>query len=809
MARNKLALRILGWLALALLVLGIAAALGAAVTINRMQDGLPAIDSLRQLQLSEPLRIYSRDGRLIGEFGAERRATLTYSELPQPLVRAFLAAEDDRFFEHPGVDWRGLARAAVKLALTGQKSQGGSTITMQLARNVFLSSERTFTRKFREILLALQIDDDLSKEEILQIYLNKIFLGERAYGVGAAALVYFGKPVEELTLSEMAVIAGLPKAPSRDNPVANVQRATERRNYVLRRMADLGWITEQDYQAALAEPVLVHPYKPKVELEADYVAEMVRAEVYAQYGDEAYTRGLTVVTTVDSKRQTVANAALRSALYAYDERHGYRGVEGTVPVEVLELDDSQALAEAMQGYRPIAGAYPVVVTAFAPDVIKVRGVQGALSLPASAFEWAGLSAKRPLKPGDVIRVRAQDGEPRLAQIPEVQGAFVALDPDDGAIQALVGGLDFFEGKFNRAIQARRQTGSGFKPFLYSAAMHNGYTPASVILDAPVVFDDPMLESSWRPENYGGDIKGPMRLREALVQSRNLVSIRLLQAIGLNAARDYIPRFGLPADRLPRDLTMALGSAVFTPLEVARGYATIANGGFVIDPYFIVSIQDNLGNELFRAKPRRACESCWQERLAEAEAADSASLSLPDPNEDSATALVAEDEAEDWIPADKTIEPEVAWLITDVMRDVARRGTAARVAQLGRRDLAGKTGTTNDETDAWFNGFQRHLVAVTWVGFDQPAPLGRGEVGGRAALPAWMDFMRVALDGVPEESLPRPPGLVNVRIDPETGRLAAPGDPDAIFETVQRDHMPEPADTPRFQREQQSDLQDLF
>ncbi|MDD3765049.1 MAG: penicillin-binding protein 1A [Nevskiales bacterium] len=799
----------LAWLASLLLLLGTITLLGAFVAIKNLSRDLPSVDAIQELTLSEPLRIYTRDGQLIGEFGAERRATLRYSELPPLLVQAFLAAEDDRFFEHPGVDWQGLVRAAVKLALTGEKSQGGSTITMQLARNVFLSNERTFTRKFREILLALQMEDRLSKEQILEIYLNKIFLGERAYGVGAAALVYFGKPAGELTLGEMAVIAGLPKAPSRDNPVANPQRAVERRNYVLRRMHELGDISDLQYEQALAEPLVLRPYQVHVDVDAQYVAEMVRAELYAEYGEDAYTRGFTVTTTLDAGKQNAATAAVRQALLEYDQRHGWRGPEEQVPAGQWSVEDAASLQAVFGRHRPVAGLEAGIVTAASAERIELLTEQGPAQIAPEGFEWARLKGDKALQAGDVVRVQRDGDALRLVQVPEAQGAFVALSPDDGAIEALVGGLDFYEGKFNRATQARRQAGSGFKPFLYSAAMAKGFTPASVILDAPVVFDDPALESTWRPENYGGDIKGPMRLREALVQSRNLVSIRLLQAIGIDYARDFIPRFGLPADRLPHDLTMALGSAVFTPLEMARAYATIANGGFVIDPYFISEIRDNRGEVVFRAVPRRACEAC------EAAAGDAA-----DPNVavETGTAVAAPDvaaaagpdaDAPQWTPAPRAIDPDIIWLITDILRDVASRGTAARVRQLGRSDLAGKTGTTNDETDAWFNGFQRHQVAVAWVGFDQPTPLGRGEVGGRAALPAWMDFMKVALDGVPEEIAPRPPGLVNVRINPETGRLAAVGDPDAIFETVQADHVPEPEPEQEQQRESGADLQDLF
>jgi penicillin-binding protein 1A len=804
MSSRKPPKRVLLWLLAASLLLAIAAAVAVTVVIAQLGRDLPSVASLRELQLSVPLRVYSRDGKLIGEFGAERRALLRYEELPPRLVQAFLAAEDDRFFEHPGVDWQGLLRASIKLASTGEKAQGGSTITMQLARNVFLTSERTFTRKFKEILLALRIERELSKPEILELYLNKIFLGERAYGVGAAALVYFGQPVRELSLGEMALIAGLPKAPSRDNPVANPQRAAERRDYVLRRMHAVGHIDADELEGALAEPVVVQPYRPQVEVEADYVAEMVRAEMVARYGEEAYGRGFSVVATVDSVKQAAANEALRKALLDYDRRHGWRGPEGRVPAELLTQLDGEAFAAEFSRYNTIGGLQAAVVTRFDANGLALHTGSGPLILDTSGYEWAKLSPdKAPLQPGDVVRLQTVDGSLRLAQVPRAQGALVALSPDDGAIEALIGGFDFFAGKFNRVTQARRQAGSGFKPFLYGAAMANGFTPASVVLDAPVVFDDPRLESTWRPENYGGDIKGPMRLRDALVQSRNLVSIRLLQALGLDTGRDYIPRFGLPADRLPRDLTMALGSAVFTPLEMARAYATLANGGFLVEPYFILEIRDQAGQVVERARPQRACPECLEPVPSPVEDSEQAVLPEPTP----ATAI--SDAERDWTPAPQAVDPGVVWLVNDILHEVTVRGTAAKVAELKRSDLAGKTGTTNDETDAWFNGYQRHQVAVVWVGFDQPTPLGRGEVGGRAALPAWMDYMRVALNDVPQERLPRPPGLVSVRIDRETGRLAAAGDPDAIFETVPQDRIPPPADDAGQRRDESRGLQDLF
>jgi penicillin-binding protein 1A len=803
---SQKALRLLPWITAIALVLGIT---GVYAGRSVIESDLPSVESLRELQLSVPLRIYTEDDKLIGEFGAERRALLKYSAFPKKVVQAFLAAEDANFFEHSGVDYLGLLRAGLKLATTGEKSQGGSTITMQLARNVFLSSEKTFTSKFREILLAQKIERELSKEEILELYLNKIYLGERAYGVGAAAKVYFDKDIKDLTLSEIAVLASLPKAPSANNPVKNPERAAERRNYVLRRMLELNDITQQEYNAAIAAPVVVRQANMAVDVDAHYVAEMVRAELFTKYGEDSYSRGFTVITTINASRQLAANAALRRALLDYDERHGYRNPEARLAPElVAQLNAGGPKIDGALDERPvIAGLVPAIVVQFTPDALQLLTRNGRVTVQKDDFKWANFSDKKTLSPGDIVRIKRVGERWRLAQTPQAQAAFVALDPKDGAIQALVGGYDFFQGKFNRATQARRQVGSGFKPFLYATALENGYTPASIFLDAPVVFDDPKLESTWRPENYGGSFNGPMRMREALVQSRNLVSIRILMALGINTARDFIPRFGLPADRIPRDLTMALGSAVYTPLELARAYATIANGGYLIDPYFIREIHDASGNVIFKASPKVACTSCDAPPPADSTVAEAVAppVATPAPAAHPATAA-AQQPANGYAP--RVIDPQTIWLITDMMHDVTVRGTAAAVNSLGRSDLAGKTGTTNDETDAWFDGFQKTLVAVTWVGFDQPTPLGRGEVGGRAALPIWMDFMRVALKGVPQERLPKPYGLVNVRINPATGKLAVPGDATAIYETVQADHVPTADTNPEAPKEKAA-AEDLF
>jgi len=780
-----------------LMVAGLA---GAAFVRWGLMPDLPSTASIRELRLEEPLRIYTRDGKLMGEFGAQRRAPLDYAEFPEQVIQAFLAAEDDRFFEHPGVDWQGLVRAVVMLIATGEKSQGGSTITMQLARNVFLSPERTFTRKAREILLALQIERDMSKQEILQLYLNKIFLGNRAYGVGAAAQVYFGKELADLSLGQVALLAGLPKAPSRDNPAANPERARDRRDYVLRRMHELGFISELDHAAARAEPVMTQIERPLAEVDAHYVAEMVRAALFEEHGDALYGQGLRVTTTLDSTLQVAANDALRRALRDYDERHDYRGAEAKLPPEALaqvsaKPEESRAVLDAALDALPtVVGLHPAVVVEFKTTpklALTVLTREHALiEVPAAELEWAKLKPGA-LKRGDIVRIY-RNGEPwRLTQVPVVQGALVGLDPKDGAIRALAGGYDFFEGRFNRVIQARRQPGSGFKPFLYSAALSYGFTPASVILDAPVVFDDPALEDTWRPENYTGKFYGPTRLREALVQSRNLVSIRLLQAIGIPYARNYIAQFGLAGERMPNDLTLALGSATFTPLEIARGYAVFANGGFLVDPHFILEVVRGDGTVLFKAVPPVACAECAEAKI---EAAGQIQAPPPTPAPLPAPAELAT--LPDGTPlAPRVMEPRLAYLMRDMLRDVVTRGTGAKATELGRGDLAGKTGTTNDEADAWFNGFTSRMVAITWVGFDQPTPLGRGEVGGRAALPMWMDFMKVALKDAREDWPERPPGLVTVRVDPETGKLAAAGAPEAIFELVPAELVPTPDDAP--------------
>ncbi|MBL6749686.1 MAG: penicillin-binding protein 1A [Nevskia sp.] len=794
----------------ALLAVAAAAAVGAFFGLRAYYEPrLPAVASLHELKLGVPLRVFSHDGRLIGEFGAERRDPLRYEQIPQPLVHAFLAAEDDRFFEHPGVDWQGLVRASLVLAATGEKRQGGSTITMQLARNVFLTPERSFSRKIKEILLALKIERELNKQQILELYLNRIFLGNRAYGVGAAAQVYFGKDVDHLSLGEMATLAGLPKAPSRDNPIADPDRARERRDYVLRRMRDLRFVDAQTYRRALDEPITAHEHLPEVEVEADYIAEMARAEMFARYGEAAYTDGLNVTTTIDSARQKAATAALRGGILAFEERHGYRGPEAHLPAEVLAQLDADPSGEDVQAQleaRPQAAALVAgIVLESGPERLRVLTLGGQAEVPHGGFDWAHLP-KKPLARGDIVRLSRVDGAWRLAQLPEVEGALIALDPTDGAVQALVGGFDFRLGEYNRVTQARRQPGSGFKPFLYTAALAKGYTPASIFLDAPVVYLNADAGDDWRPGNYEGKFSGPMRLRDALAESRNLVSIRVLQALGLDYALDFLSRFGLPKERLPHDLTLALGSATLTPWEVVRGYAVFANGGFLVDPYFIESVRTADGKEVFRAHPKLACPVCDVPPPAAppapaADPAGPAAAAPPAPAEAAIDALPPPVAEADRAP--RTLAPELDYLITSMMHDVVTRGTGAAVRALGRDDLAGKTGTSNEFVDAWFNGFNPALVTTVWVGHDQPASLGRGEVGARAALPIWMDFMKSALADVPQQTLPRPPGLVDVLVNPVNGKQVPAGTPGAVADVVQADHQPPPDDGKSAVGEQQT------
>ena len=811
---------------------------------------LPGIETLKDVQLQVPLRVYAKSGELIAEFGEMKRTPLKYEEFPKYLINAVLAAEDDRFFEHPGVDYQGILRAVVHLIRTGKKGQGGSTITMQVARNFFLSREKTYLRKLNEIFLAFKIEGFLSKEEILALYLNKIYLGKRAYGFSAATQVYYGKAIDQLTVAEYAMVAGLPKAPSSYNPINNPQRALIRRNYVLGRMRILDYIDEEVYQAALATPDLAKVHGQDIELEAPYVAEMVRTDMVARYGSAAYTGGYSVYTTVNADRQRAANNALRNALLGYDRRHGYRGhlgffdlnlvaetpdkalnqatlkeeaKENTVvtKAEIEELDEFTIWRKELNKIPTFGNLIPsLVFQVNDKEAYAYTAENKVVHLPWEHIEWARTyvddntveakltSAHERLKEGDIVYTvpSAKPGCSWLAQKPTVGGALVSLAPEDGAIEALNGGFDYFESKFNRAIQAQRQPGSSFKPFIYTAALDKGYTAASIIADAPVVFDAPGLEDTWRPENYSGKFYGDTRLRLALIKSRNLVSIRLLRDIGIGYAIRYIKQFGFTGKMLPRNLSLALGSGSLTPYDLANGYAVFANGGYRVKPYLIDYIVGAKDKIIFMEQPAQVCRACRKENISlddsenkEKQKNENVAAALPVlPPDLSESFLSLMDEQERLevnqgpVPlklAEQILSPQTAFLINTMMRDVIRFGTGRRALVIGRKDLAGKTGTTNDQRDAWFTGFNADLATIAWVGFDTPRPLGDRETGARAALPMWVDFMRDALAGIEEKELEQPSGLVSVRIDPMTGRLANAKTKDAIFEFFLADQVP--------------------
>lgn len=820
-------------------ILAAGAAAGAAWYF--LKPSIPSVENMREVPLQMPLRVYSRDGLLIAQLGEYRRLPVRYEDIPPVVVQAVLAAEDDRFFEHPGFDYEGLMRAGTNLVLTGQRTQGGSTITQQLARAYFLTPERTFVRKAKELLLALQIERAFSKQEILALYLNKIFFGQRAYGVAAAAEVYFGKTLDQLTLAEAATIAGIPKAPSLLNPVSDPGRARERRAYVLRRMHELNFIDDETLSSALAAPVESRLHGPGMQLDAPYVAEMVRAEMTARFGPDATSAGYRVVTTIDSRLQAQADMALRMALLEYDQRHGYRG-----PLARNVLDrsgtaaDDAYLQRLLDAYPSHPSLYPAVVLALDPRDnsadFYVHDV-GRTTLP-----WASLrrrafvddetvgppveSVGEVLAPGDVVYLlRTVNRGWVLGQLPVVQGALVAIDPLDGATVALSGGYDFFASKFNRAVQAKRQPGSSFKPFVYSAALEHGFNTATIINDAPLVFEraGPNGED-WRPQNNTGEFYGPTRLREGLVKSLNLVSIRVLLRTGVGRAIRYIRSFGLPDSALPRNPTMALGSGTAAPREMAAAFAAFANGGHRVEPYLIERIEDARGHVVFEAPVKLACEECVQTwsgdnqpppeeatftEVGTADGDPGASMPAAGPKGRPGAELPRYADAREmiehagtWRPtvaetpaflsadgrAPRIITPENAYLMYDLMRDVIRNGTGRRALALGRGDIAGKTGTSNDRRDAWFSGFNGDLVATVWVGFDEERSLGEREEGSRTALPMWIYFMEGALRGAPESTLTRPPGIVSARVSADTGLLAPAGAPGTIFELFRESDM---------------------
>jgi len=820
--KNSVFGRIFKWLFIAGFVCLLCGVGVAAYLYQSVGKDLPPVESLRDVQLQIPLRVYTSDGELIAEYGEKRREPVEITEVPKILRDAILASEDAEYYQHSGVSFKGLARAAINLIKTGEKGQGGSTITMQVARNFFLSPEKTYSRKLNEILLSLRIEREISKDDILELYLNKIYLGNRSYGFAAASKVYYGKPVGELNLAEAAMLAGLPKAPSRYNPIINPERALVRRNYVLRRLDELGWISKSEYSQALDAPVTASLHFSQPDAEAHYVGEMARARIKELYGELWSTAGLNVYTTLVGTEQRAANSALRGALFDYERRHGYTGRIGALQPE--QWEDPEQLEEALDEFSSHGALMPAVSVSVSDTQVVARtadGVDHLLNFEediAWARERLGLeklgdeltAATDVLEIGDVIYLWTEaDGRVTMVQEPDVEGALVALDSQSGRIHALVGGFDFRRSKFNRVTQAKRQPGSTFKPFIYSAALEQGDTAATIYNDAPVVFHDDALEGEWRPQNYSGRFFGPTRLREALVKSRNLVSIRVLREIGIEYAIDYAQRFGFEESAMPPDLSLALGSASVSPLEIATGFSVFANSGYLIEPFFIDRIEDSKGNVVYTAPQVSFCDNC--EVTAENVLADEVGAQVSPQaagndgdvlvednvdglDSDAASEINMNDVVHPESPAvaiaPRVIEPRNAYIMKSMLKEVASRGTARKAADLNRKDIGGKTGTTNNQLDAWFTGFGSNLVATAWVGSDGLTPLGRGEAGGKVALPMWIRFMSDVLPEYAVASSEEPEGLKTVRIDRSTGEIADGGTTESMLELFLRENAPQ-------------------
>ena len=716
-------LRFVAHALLILMLAGIAAALLVILAAVVLYPRLPPVDSLTNYRPAIPLRVYTADGTLIGEFGEEHRAVVKIQNVPSALKHAILAAEDARFYEHGAIDVSGMLRSAFVDTLGAAKRQGASTITMQLVRNLYLSRSKTFLRKFAEVLLAYKVEQSLSKDQILERYINQIYLGESAYGFAAAAQVYFGEPLDKLTLAQAATLAGLPKAPSQFNPHVDPNGAAQRRAYVLGRMRALGYVDQQQYEAALAEPIqTVSARRAHYAVDAPYVAEDVRRMMFDQYGEAAYTDGFSVYTTLRDTDQAAADAAVRAGVIAYDQRHGYRGPEGRVTLSGQPDEARSTVEKTLRALHGVNGLEPAVVLGADAGTLTALVRDGQMVSLAGEARKFGRSAPK-LERGAIIRLSRAGGHWELAQLPQAQAALVALDPQDGAVRALCGGFDFDSGEFDHVTQAYRQPGSSFKPFVYSAALEKGFSPATIVNDTPLVVPASYPGGpQWIPHNYENDFLGPIPVREALAKSRNVATIRMLLTIGVAYARDYVSRFGLPLEQIPSYPSMVLGTGSFTPLQMAAAYTVFANGGYRVTPHFVDSVANIAGGTLYQASPVRA----------------------------------GQDQAQ-------VIDTRNAFLMTSMLQDVVRAGTAARAQSLGRQDIAGKTGTTENYVDAWFDGYDPSQVAVAWIGFDRPRSLGKGEVGARAALPIWEDYMRVALKDVPDHPYPVPPGVVQASV----------------------------------------------
>ena len=757
------------------------AAVGYWYYLDLSKD-LPEVDELKTVQYQVPMKVLSRSGKLIAEFGEKRRIPLPASEIPILARQAVISAEDSSFYEHAGIDYKGLIRAAWAVFTSGERSQGGSTLTMQVARNFFLTREKTYTRKIREIILARKIEEKLSKDEILALYLNQNFMGNRAYGFAAAAKTYYGKDVNDLSLAQIGMLAGLYKAPSAYNPVINPSRALERRNYVIRRMRENGHIDETQEEQAKAEPLTARVYVTRPETTAYYVAEMVRDELIKLLGEEIYVNGLSVITTIDDDLQYAANKAVQDSLIEYSVRHGYQGAEAKF--EFSGSFENKAADAELKKHASYGDLVPAIVKHVEDSWAELYvGGDLTINLDLAAVSWAQerinedklgpliTNLKDVLESGDVVRVQEKASGWVLSQVPRVGGALVSISPLDGRIYALNGGYNFFYSKFNRAIQAERQPGSNFKPFIYSAALANGLTPASTFNDAPVVFKDEELGRFWRPENYSGKFFGPTRMRVALAKSRNMVSIRLLQRVGIDETIAHVKSFKMAERELPRDLSLSLGSASHTPLEIVNGYSVFANGGFKVNPWFIDEVRDRDGKVIYKHVPSVVCTEETCARL------------VSDPALATGQRLLG-------VPAERVLDEINAFQVTSMLQDVIQAGTGTALRDLGRKDIAGKTGTTNDQIDAWFSGYNQDFATTVWVGFDNPQPLGKKETGGKVALPIWKDFMRVALQRSQQRPWSMPETMVAVTIDKETGLQAMEEAPNTLVEYFNEENVPE-------------------
>ena len=776
-----------------------AAVCGAVLTLAGiylyLNPQIPSAETYRQVRLETPLRVLAEDGALVAEFGERRLIPVTMEEVPPLFVKAIVDTEDKRFYDHSGIDYISLINDTVMLLWSREIRSGASTITMQLARNISFSLEQRFIRKFKEMLLALKIERELSKDEILELYVNVVPFGKRAYGAQAAAYTYYGKPLKDLDLAQLAMLAGIPQAPTAGNPINGPERAVKRRNTVLSRMLEQRSITEEEYTLAIDSPISARVHERDLDVEAPYAAEWVRQQLLSRYGRQIYTGGFEAITTLDARLQRAANLAVREGLLAYTRRHGYRGHLSSLelpeePEEQTEEEDVAELVDALEELPRSPGLEVAVVTDVDGQTFTALKPDGeAVTVPWDLMKWAVAfidvnrtgavprEAADLVAPGDVISIREVSEGWALAQVPEVQGALVSMDPMNGAVRALVGGYDFATNQYNHVLQAERQPGSGFKPFVYSAALHHGVTPASVFMDAPLVFEDENLEDTYRPKNFGGRYNGPTRLREALYRSINLVSMRVLLSVGAGEVLDYVSRFGFDTTTFPRNTQLAIGGGTMavTPLDMATAYAVFANGGYRVVPNVLKEVRMLYGDVVYRAKHPVVCDPCFTGLRQTA----------PTPQDDTSLTI---DPVDIPIIAERVLDERNAFIIHSMLQDVVQRGTGVRAKSLGRGDLAGKTGTTN-EADTWFNGYHPNLVTTVWMGFSDHRPLGDVETGSRGPLPIWIEYMQTALDGIPEVTRAQPAGVLTMKIDPKTGRPARPDQSDAIFEYFIAEHAP--------------------